>query len=130
MQKKDQKVGNKTANKERKEGKKEDRERKIEIDSQKKTKKCKFWLLRMREKQKKLFNYVRLVGNMPFFLQNSFLAIGMIISRKRGDMAIIARVWLSFLPICYSWYLGRVVMVGCYGGFLAMKSSAYVYVCC
>ena len=46
MQKKDDKVGNKTANKE---GKKRERERKIEIDSPKKSK---FWLLRMREKQK------------------------------------------------------------------------------
>lgn len=28
----------------------------------------KFWLLRMREKQKKLFNYVRLVRKYAFFL--------------------------------------------------------------
>ena len=39
-------------------------------------------LLRMREKTKKLFNYVRSVGNYAFFLQNSFLAILMLISRK------------------------------------------------
>ena len=51
MQNKDDKVGNKTINKERKEGEKK-RERKIEIDSQKeRRKKSKFWLLRMREKQ-------------------------------------------------------------------------------
>ena len=47
MQSKDDKVGNKTINKEGKEGKRE-RERKIEIDSKKKSK---FWLLHMREKQ-------------------------------------------------------------------------------
>ena len=45
MHKKDDKVGNKTTNKE---GKRE-RERKIEINSQKSPK---FWLLRMREQQK------------------------------------------------------------------------------
>ena len=49
MQSKDDKVGNKNINKEGKEGG-EKRERKIEIDSQKKQK-SKFWLLRMREKQ-------------------------------------------------------------------------------
>ena len=37
MQKKDDKVSNKTANKEGKEGKKRERERKIEVDSLKKT---------------------------------------------------------------------------------------------
>ena len=37
----------------------------IEIDSQKK--RSKFWLLRMREKQKKTY-YVRLVEKYPFFL--------------------------------------------------------------
>ena len=62
MQKKDDKVDNKTTNKE---GKKRERERKIEIDLPKKSK---FWLLRMCEKQKKLFNYVRLVGKYVFFL--------------------------------------------------------------
>ena len=50
MQNKDDKVGNKTIDKEGKEGEKK-RERKIEIDSQKKKKLSKFWLLRMREKQ-------------------------------------------------------------------------------
>ena len=49
MQKKDNKVGNKTAYKEETQNESE-RERKIEIDSQKKQK-SKFWLLRMREKQ-------------------------------------------------------------------------------
>ena len=53
MQKKDDKVGNKTTNKEKKEGKKGERERKIEIDGKKKKKKnkCKFSVLRIREKQ-------------------------------------------------------------------------------
>ena len=46
MQKKDDKVGNKTANKQERQKKREG-ERKIEIDSQKRTK---FWLLCMREK--------------------------------------------------------------------------------
>ena len=46
MQKKDDKVGNKTANKEEK---KRERDRKIEIDPPKKSK---FWLLRMRECKK------------------------------------------------------------------------------
>ena len=58
MQKKDDKVGNKTANKQERQRKKRERERKLETDSQK----SKFWLLRMREKQiKKLLNYIRLV---------------------------------------------------------------------
>ena len=71
MQKKDDKVGNKTTkSKSKKKSKKRVRERKIEIDS------------RMREKQKKLFNYVRLVGKYAFFLQNSFLAILMLLSRR------------------------------------------------
>ena len=51
MQKKDDKVGNKT-----------ERERKIEIDSQKKVKIAYAW------KTKKLSNYVRLVGKYAFFL--------------------------------------------------------------
>ena len=58
MQKKDDKVGNKTVNKQERQSKKRERERKLETDSQK----SKFWLLPMREKQiKKLLNYVRLV---------------------------------------------------------------------
>ena len=58
MQKKDDKVGNKTADKQERQSKKRERERKLETDSQK----SKFWLLRTREKQiKKLLNYVRLV---------------------------------------------------------------------
>ena len=63
MQKKDDKVGNKTANKE---GKKKKREGKIEIDSPKKVQILAFaheW------KTKKLFNYVRLVGKSVFFLE-------------------------------------------------------------
>ena len=47
MQKKDDKVGNKTVNKQERQSKKRERERKLETDSQK----SKFWLLRMREKQ-------------------------------------------------------------------------------
>ena len=46
MQKKDDKVRNKTTNKD---GKKRERERKLEIGSPRKSK---FWLLHMREKQK------------------------------------------------------------------------------
>ena len=49
MQNKDDKVGNKTANKQGRQRERRQQERKIEIDSQKKPK---FWLLRMREKQK------------------------------------------------------------------------------
>ena len=63
MQKKDDKVGNKTASKE---GKKKKREGKIEIDSPKKVQILAFaheW------KTKKLFNYVRLVGKYVFFLE-------------------------------------------------------------
>ena len=57
MQKKDDKVGNKTANKEGKEGEKEsERVRSKYIRK-------KIWLLQMREKQKMLFNYVRLAEN-------------------------------------------------------------------
>ena len=63
MQKKDDKVGNKTANKE---GKKESERGRLNKIRQKKSK---FWLLRMCEKQKKLFNYVRLVGKYVFFLE-------------------------------------------------------------
>ena len=59
MQKKDDKVGNKTTDKKKKRRKKRERERKIEMDSQKRST---FWLLRMREKPKKIFNYVRSVG--------------------------------------------------------------------
>ena len=47
QKKKDDKVGNKTANKEERQSKKEERERKIKIDSQKK-----FSLVCMGEKQK------------------------------------------------------------------------------
>ena len=50
MQKKDDKVGNKTTDKKKKRRKKRERERKIEMDSQKRST---FWLLRMREKPKR-----------------------------------------------------------------------------
>ena len=61
MQKKDDKVGNKPANKQGKEGKKQsERERSKLI--LKKVKIAHAW------KTKKLFNYVRLVGKYAFFL--------------------------------------------------------------
>ena len=72
-------MGYKTADKEGKERGKRERERKIEIDSQKKVQILVFALA---WKTKKLFYYVRLVGNMPFSLQNSFLATIMLICRK------------------------------------------------
>ena len=72
-------MGYKTADKEGKERGKRERERKIEMDSQKKVQILVFALA---WKTKKLFYYVRLVGNMPFSLQNSFLATIMLICRK------------------------------------------------
>ena len=47
MQKKNDKVGNKTANKQERQGKKREQERKIQIDSQKRSK---FWLLHENQK--------------------------------------------------------------------------------
>ena len=85
MQKKDDKVGNEAANKEERQSKKGEQEKEMEIGSKKKNNnknKSKFWLLRMREKQKSLLNYARLVGKYVFFLENSFLAILMLMSRK------------------------------------------------
>ena len=68
MQKKDDKVGNKTTNKEKKEGKKGERERKIEIDGKKKKKKTSAnFLFCAFVKTRKLFNYARLVGKYAFF---------------------------------------------------------------
>ena len=68
MQKKDDKVGNKTTNKEKKEGKKGERERKIEIDGKKKKKKqVQIFCFAHSWKTRKLFNYVRLVGKYAFF---------------------------------------------------------------
>ena len=69
MQKKDDKVGNKTTNKEKKEGKKGERERKIEIDGKKKKKKKQVQIFCFAHswKTRKLFNYVRLVGKYAFF---------------------------------------------------------------
>ena len=79
-------MGNEAANKEERQRKKGEQEEKMEIDLKKKTNqknKSKFWLLRMREKQKSLLNYARLVGKYAFFfLKNSFLAILMLMSRK------------------------------------------------
>ena len=71
MQNKDDNVGNKTANKQERQREKREQERKIAIDSQKRSK---FWLLHMREKQKKLFNYVRLVEKHAFFLAKLFFS--------------------------------------------------------
>ena len=65
MQKKDDKVGNKTANKEERQRKKRERERKIEKDLTKNNN----WLVHMREKQKSFFkNYVLLVGKYFIFI--------------------------------------------------------------
>ena len=73
MQKKNDKVGNKTANKEERQRKKRVRERQIKIDSSPSPKKkAKCWLVRMREKQKKLFNDVRFVRKKAFFAKPIF----------------------------------------------------------
>ena len=81
MQKKDVNVGNKTANKEERQRKKRERERSKQI---RKNNNNIIIILAFAHawKTKKLFNYVRLVGKMPFFLRNSFLTILMLISRK------------------------------------------------
>ena len=63
MQMKDDKVSNKTAYKQERQRKKRERETKIKIDSQKKSK---FWLLRMREKQKDLLRHI--TRKYAFFL--------------------------------------------------------------
>ena len=63
MQKKDDKVGNKTANKEGKKGSERERSKMI------RQKRSKFGFLRTCEETKKLFNYVRLVGKYVFFLE-------------------------------------------------------------
>ena len=97
MQKTDDKVGNKTVNKEERQRKKRERERKIEKDLTKNNN----WLVHMREKQKSFFkNYVLLLGKdfflfsffsffLSFFLHKHYyigakliLAILMLISRK------------------------------------------------
>ena len=62
MQKKDDKVGNKTANKEGKEGKKQIERERSKLIRKKKVKIAHAW------KTKKLSNYVRLVGKYAFFL--------------------------------------------------------------
>ena len=77
MQKKNDKVGNKTANKQERQGKKREQERKIQIDSQKKIQ-----ILAFAWKPKKRFNYVRLVEKYAFFFANLFLAILMLINGK------------------------------------------------
>ena len=72
MQNKDDKVGNKTANKQERQREKREQERKIEIDSQKRVQILAFvqaW------KTKKLFNYVRLVEKHAFFLVKLFFSL-------------------------------------------------------
>ena len=72
MQNKDDKVGNKTANKQERQRKKREQERKIEIDSQKKVQILAFvraW------KTKKLFNNIRLVEKHAFFLAKLFFSL-------------------------------------------------------
>ena len=72
MQNKDDKVGNKTANKQERQRKKREQERKIEIDLQKKVHILAFahaW------KTKKLFNYVRLDEKHAFFLAKLFVSL-------------------------------------------------------
>ena len=65
MQKKDDKVGNKTANKEERQRKKREQETKIEKDLTKNNN----WLVHMREKQESCFkNYVLLVGKYFIFI--------------------------------------------------------------
>ena len=79
MQKKDDKVGNKTANKEERQRKKRERERKIEKDLTKNNN----WLVHMREKQKSCFkNYVLLVGKYFIFIYLFFLHKHYYISAK------------------------------------------------
>ena len=71
MQNKDDKVGNKTANKQERQREKREQERKIEIDLQKKVHILAFahaW------KTKKL-NYVRLVKKHAFFLAKLFFSL-------------------------------------------------------
>ena len=81
MQKKDDKVVNKTT---KKEGKKESEREKSKWIRKKKTtlNKSKFWLLRMRQSKKSRLITSGWSENMPFSLQNSLLAIVMLISRK------------------------------------------------
>ena len=72
MLNKDDKVGNKTANKQERQREKREQERKIEIDLQTKVQILAFacaW------KTKKLFNYVRLVEKHAFFLAKLFSSL-------------------------------------------------------
>ena len=72
MQNKDDKVGNKTTNKQERQRKKREQERKIQIDSQKKVQILAFvraW------KTKKLFNNIRLVEKHAFFLAKLFFSL-------------------------------------------------------
>ena len=72
MQNKDDKVANKTTNKQERQRKKREQERKIQIDSQKKVQILAFvraW------KTKKLFNNIRLVEKHAFFLAKLFFSL-------------------------------------------------------
>jgi len=84
MQKKDDKVGNKTANKEERQRKKNVRERQIKIDSRPHSlpdKRPNFGLCAC-VKNQKLFNDVRFVRKYAFFAKLIFFAVLMLISRK------------------------------------------------
>ena len=76
MQKKDDKEGNETADKQEKQRKNRAREK----DRNRFAKRTKFWLLRMLEKQIISCLITSDYSKNNFFLQNSFLAIFMLIS--------------------------------------------------
>ena len=105
MQKKDNKVGNKTTKKEGKKEKKRTREKNRNRFARKTTlNNSKFWLLRMRQGKKSRLITSGWSENMPFFLQNSLLAIVMLIKEelvKNNVFSLLAgrhqRVKLSIL---------------------------------
>ena len=124
MQKKDDKVSNKTANKEERQRKKREQETKIEKDLTKNNN----WLVHMREKQKSCFkNYVLLVGKYfififiyLFFLHKHYyigakliLAILMLISRKpvqRGGIGEKYGVFLRYSAPAIAKGLGSLML--------------------
>ena len=124
MQKKDDKVGNKTANKEERQRKKRERERKIEKDLTKNNN----WLVHMREKQKSFFkNYVLLVRKyfififiIIFFLHKHYyigakliLVILKLISRKpvqRGGIGEKCGVFLRYSAPAIAKGLGSLML--------------------
>ena len=71
MLNKDDKVGNKTANKQERQREKREQERKIEIDLQKRVQ---IFAFAHAQKTKKLFNYVRLVEKHAFLLAKLFFS--------------------------------------------------------